>query len=95
MRHKSSSDMPSPIARSLERVGEWWSILILAEALRGLARFDQFRESLGISPNMLARRLNAVVATGLLERRPYSDYSVLWGCSPGATGISLGKARPS
>lgn len=47
MRHKRLADMHSPIARSLERIGEWWSIRILADAFRGLARFDQFRESLG------------------------------------------------
>jgi len=65
--------MPCPIARSLEHVGEWWSILILRDALLGLTRFDQFQKSLGIAPNMLARRLNALVAGGLLERRRYSE----------------------
>jgi DNA-binding HxlR family transcriptional regulator len=73
MRHKSFSAMPCPIARSLERVGEWWSILILRDAFRGLTQFDQFQKSLGIAPNMLARRLNALVENGLLERRRYSE----------------------
>src|SRR5436305_12743074 len=71
MRRKSFGHMQCPIARSLERVGEWWSILILRDAFHGLTRFDQFRQSLGIAPNMLARRLNALVENGLLERRPY------------------------
>ena len=74
MRHKSFDDMQCPIARSLERVGEWWSMLILRDASLGLTRFDQFQESLGIAPNMLTRRLNALVEAGLLERRPYSEH---------------------
>lgn len=66
--------MPCPIARSLERVGEWWSILILRDALRGFTRFDEFQQNLGIAPNMLTRRLTALVEAGLLERRRYSEH---------------------
>jgi len=73
MQHKSFADMQCPIARSLERVGEWWSMLILRDALRGARRFDQFQKSLAIAPNMLTRRLNSLVESGLLERRRYSD----------------------
>src|SRR3712207_4774377 len=73
MRRTSFGDMPCPIARSLERVGEWWSILILRDAFAGMTRFEEFQESLGIAPNMLTRRLNALVEAGLLERRPYSE----------------------
>src|SRR6266508_4611520 len=73
MQRKSFGRMVCPIARSLERVGEWWSILILRDALHGLTRFDQFQKSLGIAPNMLARRLNALVDAGLLQRRRYSE----------------------
>ena len=74
MQRKSFGDMTCPIARSLERVGEWWSILILRDAFRGLTRFDQFQKSLDIAPNMLTRRLNALVESGLLERRIYSEH---------------------
>jgi DNA-binding HxlR family transcriptional regulator len=73
MRHKSFGNMRCPIARSLEQVGEWWSILILRDALQGLTRFDQFQESLGIAPNILTRRLKALVEAGVLERRRYSE----------------------
>jgi DNA-binding HxlR family transcriptional regulator len=73
MQHKSFADMQCPIARSLERVGEWWSMLILRDALRGARRFDEFQKSLAIAPNMLTRRLNSLVESGLLERRRYSD----------------------
>src|SRR5262244_2121403 len=74
MQRKSFGQMVCPIARSLERVGEWWSILILRDALHGLTRFDQFQRSLGIAPNILTRRLNALVDAGLLERRCYSEH---------------------
>ena len=73
MQRTSFGDMPCPIARSLEHVGEWWSILILREAFNGRSRFDEFRDALGVAPNMLTRRLKALVAAGLLERRRYCD----------------------
>lgn len=73
MQRKSFGQMPCPIARSLERVGEWWSILILRDALHGFSRFDEFQKSLGIAPNMLTRRLNALVEADLLERHRYSE----------------------
>jgi DNA-binding HxlR family transcriptional regulator len=73
MQHKSFKKMACPIARSLGRVGEWWSILIIRDALHGFTRFDQFQKSLNIAPNMLTRRLNALVDAGLLERRRYSE----------------------
>ena len=73
MRRKSFGNMQCPIARSLERVGEWWSILILRDAAHGLTRFDEFQGSLGIAPNILTRRLKALVEAGLLKRRRYSE----------------------
>ena len=66
--------MDCPIARSLDRVGEWWSILILRDALGGMARFEEFQKSLGIAPNMLTKRLNALVDEGFLFRRRYNDH---------------------
>jgi DNA-binding HxlR family transcriptional regulator len=73
MQRKSFSDMQCPIARGLEHVGEWWSILILRDAFRGLTRFDEFSDSLGIAPNMLTRRLTALVEAGLMQRQRYSE----------------------
>jgi DNA-binding HxlR family transcriptional regulator len=73
MQRKSFGRMVCPIARSLERVGEWWSILILRDALHGFGRFDEFQNSLGIAPTTLTRRLNGLVEAGLLERRRYSE----------------------
>jgi DNA-binding HxlR family transcriptional regulator len=74
MQRKSFGNMHCPIARSLDRVGEWWSILILRDAFYGLKRFDEFQKSLGVAPNMLTRRLNALVEAGLLERRRYNEH---------------------
>jgi DNA-binding HxlR family transcriptional regulator len=74
MQRKSFESMACPIARSLERVGEWWSMLILRDALHGMTRFDQFQKNLGIAPNMLSRRLDALVEAGLLERRRYCEH---------------------
>ena len=73
MKHKSLGKMQCPVARSLDRVGEWWSMLIIRDALHGLTRFDQFEESLGIAPNMLTRRLAALVKAGVLDKRRYSE----------------------
>ena len=72
MRRTSFRGMDCPIARSLERVGEWWSILILRDAFAGVSRFDEFETSLGIAPNMLARRLKALTKAGMLRKRRYS-----------------------
>ena len=73
MQRKSFDNMQCPIARSLERVGEWWSIAILRDAFHGLTRFDEFQKNLAIAPNMLTRRLNTLVESGLLERRRYNE----------------------
>ena len=73
MRRKSFQKMHCPIARSLERVGEWWSMLILRDALHGYTRFEEFRESLGVAPNILTTRLAKLVDSGFLERRQYND----------------------
>ncbi|RUW99663.1 MULTISPECIES: helix-turn-helix domain-containing protein [unclassified Mesorhizobium] len=64
---------PCPIARSLDDVGEWWSILLLRDAFQGLTRFDQFQKSLAIAPNILTRRLNSLVERGLFEKRVYCE----------------------
>src|SRR5271155_4562417 len=62
-----------PVARSLAELGERWRLLVLRDALHGVRRFDEFEESLGIAPNILADRLGGLVADGLLEKRIYSE----------------------
>ncbi len=73
MKHASFGAMPCPVARSLEHIGEWWSMLILRDALHGFKRFDEFEQSLGIAPGILARRLKTLVDAGMLERRQYTS----------------------
>jgi DNA-binding HxlR family transcriptional regulator len=73
MRRKSFAEDRCPVARTLDRVGDPWSMLILRDAGFGATRFDQFEETLGIAPNMLARRLETLVEAGMLERRLYSE----------------------
>lgn len=58
------------IARSLEVVGERWTLLILRDAVVGVERFEEFQDSLGIASNVLANRLNLLCDEGVLERVP-------------------------
>lgn len=71
MRKASFADMHCSVAQSLEIVGEWWTLLILRDALLGVRRFDDFVEHLGISRNILSDRLDKLVAAGIMDRRPY------------------------
>jgi len=64
--------MPCPIARSLGRIGDGWSMLIMRDALAGFTRFDEFQKSSGVAPNILSRRLKELVEDGLLEKVCYS-----------------------
>ncbi|WP_213878607.1 helix-turn-helix domain-containing protein [Pseudomonas sp. dw_358] len=73
MKRASFHPMPCPVAHALERIGDGWSLLILRDAFYGLRRFDDFSHSLGIASSTLTRRLNDLVAAGLLERQPYQD----------------------
>ncbi|WP_214366042.1 winged helix-turn-helix transcriptional regulator [Pseudonocardia sp. H11422] len=61
------------IARALEIVGERWTLLIIRDALLGLRRFDEFRDSLGIARNTLTDRLNRLVEHGIFERVRYQE----------------------
>jgi DNA-binding HxlR family transcriptional regulator len=64
-----------PIARSLEAIGDWWSLLIIREALFGLRRFGEFQNRLGMAKNILAVRLRSLVDHGILKTAPVSDGS--------------------
>lgn len=66
-------DSSCAIARSLGVLGERWTFLILREATLGLTRFAQFRDSLGIAPDVLTERLATLVEYGVLERVAYQE----------------------
>jgi DNA-binding HxlR family transcriptional regulator len=67
--------MECPIARSLGSVGERWSFLILRDAFQGMTKFDEFRKSIPIATNVLARQLKMLTESGMLETRHYSDHA--------------------
>jgi DNA-binding HxlR family transcriptional regulator len=64
-----------PIARSLDVLGDWWSLLIIRDALLGRRRFGEFQKSLGLAKNILTTRLHTLVDQGILELAPASDGS--------------------
>ena len=64
-----------PIARSLDVIGDWWSLLIIRDALLGLRRFGEFQRNLGLAKNILTVRLRALVDSGILKTVPASDGS--------------------
>jgi DNA-binding HxlR family transcriptional regulator len=64
-----------PIARSLDAIGDWWSLLIIRDALLGARRFGEFQKRLGLAKNILAVRLRTLVDRGILKTAPASDGS--------------------
>ena len=64
-----------PIARALDIIGDWWSLLIIREALLGRRRFGEFQKKLGLAKNILTTRLRTLVDRGILEMTPASDGS--------------------
>jgi DNA-binding HxlR family transcriptional regulator len=64
-----------PIARSLDSIGDWWSLLIIRDAFLGLRRFGEFQKSLGLAKNILTVRLRTLVDDGILKTAPASDGS--------------------
>ena len=75
MRRKSFRDERCAIARTLDVVGEWWTLLILRDAFSGLTRFSEFQQSLGMAKNVLSARLQKLVENGILELSPAGDGS--------------------
>ncbi|WP_316163275.1 helix-turn-helix domain-containing protein [Bradyrhizobium sp. SZCCHNRI20481] len=64
-----------PIARSLDAIGDWWSLLIIRDAFLGVRRFSAFQRSLGMAKNILTVRLRALVDRGILTTEPAADGS--------------------
>src|SRR6201995_4815641 len=64
-----------PMARALEAIGDWWSLLIIREALFGVRRFGEFQSRLGMAKNILTTRLRSLIDHGILTTAPASDGS--------------------
>lgn len=75
MKRKSLEDAPCPVARTLDVIGDWWSLLIVRDAFDGVRRFSEFQKGLGMAKNILSTRLRTLVAQGILEIAPASDGS--------------------
>lgn len=73
-RRRSFEEMNCSIARALDVLGEWWTLLVIREAFRGVRRFDGFVERLGIAPNTLTARLRRLVDHGVFEQRTYQEH---------------------
>ncbi len=73
MKRTSLAGAACPIARTLDVIGEWWTLLIVRDAMVGARRFDDFRRS-GIADNILATRLKRLVEQGVFERRLYQEH---------------------
>lgn len=72
-KRKSMQDDACPVARSLDLVGDRWSMLIVRDALDGITRFSDFQRNLGVAKNILSDRLSALVEEGVLTVQPASD----------------------
>ncbi len=73
MSKRSFAKMNCAVAQTLERVGDWWTMLILRNAFCGMTRFDELRAHLGIATNVLSSRLRKLVAYGIMTRAPAAD----------------------
>jgi len=75
MKRTSFEGDECPIARALDVIGDWWSLLIIRDAMLGRRRFGEFQKSLGLAKNILTARLRMLVDEGILSTAPASDGS--------------------
>jgi DNA-binding HxlR family transcriptional regulator len=71
--HPPAGDDTCSIARTLEIIGDRWTVLILRDVFRGVRRFEQLHRDLGIARNLLTDRLGRLVEHGVLVKVPYQD----------------------
>ena len=73
MRRTRFDNAPCPIARTTDLLADWWTPMILRDALFGRTRFEDFQTGLGIPRAILTRRLQRLVTDGLMERTQYAE----------------------
>jgi DNA-binding HxlR family transcriptional regulator len=73
MYRKRFTGMNCSIARALDEVGEWWTLLIVRECTQGSRRFDEIQHELGIARNVLTARLERLAELGIIEKFPIED----------------------
>ncbi|KAA0980433.1 helix-turn-helix domain-containing protein [Pseudomonas sp. ANT_H12B] len=76
MKRKSLQGNACPVARSLDLIGDWWSLLIIRDALAGTRRFSDFQKSLDVAKNILSARLKNMVEQGVMRMEPAADGSI-------------------
>ena len=74
MQLTSLAEWNCSVAKTLDVVGEWWTLLILRDAFDGKRRFDDFHASLGMARSVLTARLKKLTDSGVLERSRYSEH---------------------
>jgi len=74
VKRTSFAGMSCSVAKTLDVVGEWWTLLILRDSFLGVTRFDDWQRRLGIARNVLSARLDGLVEQGILERRRYQEH---------------------
>ncbi|MEM5461385.1 helix-turn-helix domain-containing protein [Paraburkholderia phytofirmans] len=89
MYRKRFDGMDCSIARALDEVGEWWTLLIVRECTQGSRRFDEFQSGLGIARNVLAARLERLIELDILERFPIAERANTFGYRLTAKGEDL------
>ncbi|MBU9845703.1 winged helix-turn-helix transcriptional regulator [Rahnella ecdela] len=75
MKRTRLENTPCPAGRALDLIGDWWTLLIVRDAMRGISRFSEFQRSLGAAKNILSTRLKALVAEEILKVEPAADGS--------------------
>lgn len=73
MHRANLAALPCSLARTLQIVGEWWTLLVLRDVCFGWNRFDQIHEHLGIARNILKARLDTLLEQGMVDRRRYQQ----------------------
>ena len=76
MKHAELAEKECAIARTWAVIGERWTMMVLRELFRGARRFEDIQAKLQLGRNVLAERLQSLVAEGVLERRAYQDRPV-------------------
>ncbi|MCK1791052.1 winged helix-turn-helix transcriptional regulator [Pseudomonas violetae] len=75
LEHTSLPGSECPVARTLEAIGDRWSLMIIRDAFDDIRRFSEFQKSLGVAKNILASRLKKLVEVGVFDVCPASDGS--------------------
>ncbi|MEQ1703128.1 MAG: helix-turn-helix domain-containing protein [Ilumatobacteraceae bacterium] len=74
MKRSSVSHLNCSVARTLDVVGEWWTLLVIRNIMMGQCRFEAIQADLGIARNILSDRLNTLVAHDVVERVKYHEH---------------------